>query len=224
MGTVTSGLFRWLRGGASPAAPVVSDNSSSNSTQLVRHSTGLGEIMKVISAKEGLSILDLGATSPQNIMKLTEMGHRVASEDLLLASIDPTVVGKDEKGKPVCDVERFLAQNLKYDDAQFDAVLCWDVPDYLPEPLVKPAIERLGMALKPGGSLLAFFHTEGSGMETAYYRFHIAGADQLDMKRGPHYPLQRIFHNRHIEKLFKDYHGLRFFLARDQVREVMVKR
>jgi len=220
---MTQNWFRWLRGEQNVSTTAL--HSEENSVHpLVRHSTGLGELDKFISSGTQLSVLDLGATSPQNIMLLTGKGHRVASEDVLLASLDPAVVSKDTTGKITVNLEPFLAGNLQFQEGQFDAVLCWDVPDYMPEPLVRPMIERLHAALKPGGQLLAFFHTEGQGHETAYYRYHIAGKDRLDMKRGPQYPLQRVFHNRHIEKLFKDFNGLKFFLARDHVREVLVTR
>jgi SAM-dependent methyltransferase len=224
MASMTQGLFKWLRGSQPSAAQAPLMDASLAAVPQTRHSTGLGELMKVISGAEGLNILDLGSTSPQNIMRLTGMGHRVANEDVLLASLDNSVVSKDEKGNVIVNVDAFLCANLQYHEGQFDAILCWDVPDYLPEPLVKPMFERLHSSLKPGGHLLAFFHVEGQSSETAYYRYHIAGKDELDRKRGPQYPLQRIFHNRHIEKLFKGYGGLKFFLARDHVREVLVTR
>jgi hypothetical protein len=36
--------------------------------------------------------------------------------------------------------------------------------------------------------------------------------------------LQRVFNNRHIENLFRDFASIKFFLARDNVREVLVVR
>jgi len=223
MESMTQYWLRWFRGELNVPAPVLHPAENSVHLQL-RHSTGLSELDKFISSGAQLSVLDMGATSSQNILRLTGMGHRVASEDVLLASLDPAVVSKDAKGKTTVNIEPFLTGNLQFHEGQFDAVLCWDVPDYMPEPLVRPMIECLHHALKPGGQLLAFFHTEGQGTETAYYRYHISGTDRLEMKRGPQYPLQRVFHNRHIEKLFKDFNGLKFFLARDHVREVLVTR
>src|SRR5205085_6463610 len=109
-------------------------------------------------------------------------------------------------------VERFLKENLKYGNQQLDAVICWDVPDYLPEDLVRPLIERLSEALKPGGVLLAFFHTKDAGPDAPFFRYHIAGTDTLELQRGPQFQLQRVFNNRHIENLFKQYSSLKFFL------------
>ena len=36
--------------------------------------------------------------------------------------------------------------------------------------------------------------------------------------------LQRVFNNRHIETLFRDFASVKFFLARDNIREVLVVR
>ena len=60
--------------------------------------------------------------------------------------------------------------------AQFDIVLCWNLADYLDESLVKPVVGRLWSLLKPGGMLLAFFHTQEAGPDAPCYRYHIVGA------------------------------------------------
>lgn len=138
--------------------------------------------------------------------------------------MDPVLAITAEDGKASADSARFLAGNLAYDAAQFDAVLCWDVPDYLHEALVKPLVERLHKIMRPGGVLLAFFHTRDAGPEAPYHRYHLVGPDTLELQRGPRFRLQRVFNNRHIENLFHDYKSLKFFLARDNVREVLVVR
>jgi hypothetical protein len=38
------------------------------------------------------------------------------------------------------------------------------------------------------------------------------------------FTLQRVFNNRHIENLFRDFASIKFFLSRDNVREVLVVR
>ncbi len=179
-------------------------------------------------------MLDMGATSPGNISFLTGRGHKNYSEDLLRSSLDPEMRGPDEDGKPVLDSKKFLDENLAYPNAHFDVVLCWNLPDYLEESLVKPTIDRLWSVMKPGGILLAFFHTRDAGPDSTCYRYHVTGADTLEMqevkfaaagrseKQSPR--LQRVFNNRHIETLFRDFASIKFFLARDSIREVLVVR
>ena len=190
-----------------------------------------------------MCILDLGATSPANIRYFTERSHKMYSEDLLTASTDPALVTKDEQGNVALDSRQFLEDNLVYPAAQFDVVLCWNLPDYLDESLVKPVVGRLWSVLKPGGMLLAFFHTRDAGPDAPCYRYHVMGPDVLDMqpivpqrevRRGPTgaihravapgFRLQRVFNNRHIENLFRDFASIKFFLSRDNIREVLVIR
>jgi hypothetical protein len=198
-----------------------------------RHSTAFKEFMRSLGKQEELSFLDLGATSATNISLLTGQGHKLRTEDLLGTSFDPDYYVAGEEGKKALDVDRFLKENLQFRGQQFDAVFFWDIADYLPEPLVKPVIEKIFVSMKPGAILLAFFHTKDAGPDAPYSRYHIVGEDSLDLqplmvKNGTGgaslVKLQRVFNNRHIENLFHDYASLKFFLARDAMREVLVLR
>lgn len=191
------------------------------SSRVSRRSSGLQEFTRLIKTDEVLTLLDLGPTSASNITYLTGLGHKLHSEDVLEAAADPSYRTNAPDGSVAVDVERFLKENLVFGEKKFDAVLCWDIPDYLPEPLVKPMIERLHSVLKPGGMVLGFFHTRDAGPNAPYCRYHIAGADVLDMQPVDHFRLQRVFNNRHIETLFQSFKSLKFFLARDYLREVL---
>jgi SAM-dependent methyltransferase len=219
-------LFRNSSGATVP-------NQNAQPLRLTRCSNGLGEVAKVLAQQESLCILDLGSTSANNIRYFTERGHKIYSEDLLEASTDPALSTTDEQGKPALDSKRFLAENLMYPSAQFDIVLCWNFPDYLDESLVKPVVEKLWSVLKPGGLLLAFFHTREAGPDAVCYRYHVMGGDNLEMqpielkkhgRGGSVIRLQRVFNNRHIENLFRDFSSIKFFLSRDNIREVLVVR
>jgi SAM-dependent methyltransferase len=222
MASVTQNFFRLFRGDNERSGALAGEAVAE--ARAKRHSSGLAEFTKLLAGQENLCILDLGPTSPQNIAHLTGLGHRVYNEDVLLASMDPSFVAKNEDGSTTVDLENFLKENLKYNGQQFDAVLAWDIPDYLHESLVKAMIERVAAVMKPGGVLLAYFHTRDAGPDAPYYRYNIAGKDSLDLQRGPQFRLQRVFNNRHIENLFRDYSNIKFFLARDNVREVLVVR
>jgi SAM-dependent methyltransferase len=206
--------------------------------RLTRRSSAVAELSRILKSEETLCVLDIGATSASNIRFFTERGHRIYSQDLLEASADPSLVGKDEQGQPVIDSKRFLEENLAYPNAHFDLVFCWNLPDYMDESLVKPVVARLWSVMKPGAMLLVFFHTREAGPDAPYYRYHLTGTDMLEMhtlnsKRDPkrnqspahkNFTLQRVFNNRHIENLFRDFSSIKFFLSRDNIREVLVVR
>jgi SAM-dependent methyltransferase len=208
-------------------------SATQTAARLGRKSSGLGEIAKLFSSEDPLCILDLGSTSASNIRFLTERGHKIYSEDLLEASADPSLSTRDEQGNPALDSKRFVAENLAYPSAHFDIVFCWNLADYLDEGLVKPVVGKLWSSLKPGGLLLAFFHTREAGPDAVCYRYHIVGGDALEMqpieprrhgRNGAGVRLQRVFNNRHIENLFRDFTSIKFFLSRDNIREVLVVR
>jgi SAM-dependent methyltransferase len=228
MALVSENVMKLFRGSGQSSAPVVPQ-------KLNRRSSGMAEISRLLNSQEALCVLDLGSTSASNIQFLTEKGHKNYSEDLLRASLDPTLRVKDEAGNWATDGKRFLDENLTYGNALFDIVLCWNLPDYMEESLVKPAVDRLWSVMKPGGLLLAFFHTRDAGPDAPCYRFHITATDMLEMQEiklpavnrkddKNSLRLQRVFNNRHIENLFRDFASIKFFLARDNIREVLVVR
>jgi SAM-dependent methyltransferase len=210
-------VFDFFRRGSAAAA-------EPSAARISRRSSGLAEFTKLLAGKEDLTILDLGPTSPQNIRHITELGHRIYNEDVLACSHEPEFQRRLEDGTKSVDAALFLKQNLKYSAAQFDAVLCWDVPDYLNESLVKPLIDHLAVITKPGSVLLAYFHTKDAGGDVPHYRYNIAGNGMLELQRGPDFKLQRAFNNRHIENLFREFTSMKFFLSRDNIREVLVVR
>ena len=218
--------MRWFRGADSSQGK--SEESGKAASRTSRRCIGLGEFMSSLAGagEEKPCVLDLGPTSPANIAFLTEMGVRVFNEDILRESQDPGYQVKQEDGSTQLDAARFFSENLDYPAGRFDAVLFWDVADYLPESLVKPLVERLETMLKAKGSLLAFFHTKDAGAESLYSRHHIVQRDMLELEpvAPPGFRLQRIFNNRHIENLFKDFASRKFFLGRDNIREVLMVR
>jgi len=234
MSSVSENVMKFFRSSSKPAA------AAAVPQKRTRRSSGMAEISRLLNSnsnsEEGLCVLDLGSTSANNIRFFTDKGHKNYSEDLLRSSLDPALRIQDSAGKWVVDSKTFISENLVYENAQFDVVLCWNLPDYMEESLVKPTIDRLWSVMKPGGLLLAFFHTRDAGPDSICYRYHVTGTDVLEMQEVKFAPpgrpesdkqsprLQRVFNNRHIENLFRDFASIKFFLARDAIREVLVVR
>jgi SAM-dependent methyltransferase len=215
------GIFRNLFGGSK--TPVSASQESA--ARIPRRSTGFNHFTQAILRPDGQKVLDLGPTSSSNIHFVTELGHKVYNDDVLAAAnASRFVIPGAEEGSTTVDVERFLAEEMQYEAESFDAVLLWDVCDYLPEPLVKPVVERIYQITKPRGALLAFFHTRDAGSEAPYFRYHIKNQETLELQQGPHFQLQRVFQNRHIENLFHDYTSIKFFLGKENIREVLLVR
>ena len=219
-------IFSKLFGGGASQSQAGADAAGQ---KVARRSNGMAELTRYNQREGSCSVLDLGPTSPANITYFTNMGARSYTGDVLRSSQNPEYMVKNSDGQMVVDPDKFLAENLEFDSGSFDAVLCWDTPDYMNEALVKPVVQRLHKVMKPGGLLLAFFHTKDAGADAPFYRYNIAGADTLEMQRVPNssnnaFRLQRVFNNRHIENLFHDFGSIKFFLGRDNIREVMIVR
>ncbi len=193
--------------------------------KIPRHSGGWAALRKRLQTEPGLRVIDAGATSPTNINYLTSLGHSIFLADPVYDACSGNwQSGVDTEGQPLWNIQGFLDQTLQFADRKFDVVLLWTTLDYLPEPFVVPVVDHLFSAMNPGGQVLAFFHTRNKGEETAYCRFHVTEDDEVQMQPAQPFPLQRVFTNRSIERLFSRWSGFRQFLAKDSVSEVIITR
>ena len=190
-----------------------------------RHSNGLEQFFGQIKGERGLRILDLSGASQANIAFITNLGHKLSSEDLL-QSLDLAFGKGDFFGNQSAPLlmQSFLEHNLSFPDNHFDGVLAWDVLEYLGPELLKAAVERLARIMKPRSYLLALFHAEERAETIPAFYYRISDASTLLLSlRQVRRPAQ-FFNNRAVEKLFQSFEAVKFFLTRDALREVIVKR
>jgi hypothetical protein len=190
-----------------------------------RHSGGWAALRKRLDTSSPLQAIDIGYPSPSNVHYLTGLGHNVYVTDLVRDACSGNwQTGVDEDGKPVWNVEGFLEQALDFAGRKFDVVLLWTALDYLPEAFVAPVVAHLFEATNPDGMVLAFFHIQTKGIETAHCRYHVTPGDEVELQIAQQFPIQRAFSNRGIERLFAAWSGYRQFLAKDGVSEVIITR
>jgi hypothetical protein len=194
--------------------------------RIPRHSSGWSAMLKHLKSEEGLRVLDIGPTSPSNINFLTGLGHSVYMADIVSETHrGEWIKAANEDGSPAeIDIEAFLNQNLDYSGRKFDVVLLWTTLDYLPEAVLQPTIARLHASLNEHGRLLAFFHTKLDPPQPIFYRYHITDGEVVEMQESERLPLRQMSTNRKIEKLFSAYESCKFFLAKDNLCEVIVTR
>jgi hypothetical protein len=190
--------------------------------RIPRHSTGWAAMLKHLKEEESLQLLDIGPTSATNINLLTGLGHSLYMSDLVIAAHDEEWSGRLASEEP--PIEDFLDQNLDFGGRNFDAILLWTTLDYLPETLSAPVIARLHASLNPHGRMLAFFHTKLADDERVFYRHHVTETDNVEMQEARKLPLSRVYNTRNIERLFSAYGNCKFFLAKDNLAEVIVTR
>jgi len=190
-----------------------------------RNSSGWRDILKYLKETESLRVLDFGATSSHNINYLTGMGHSVYMANVVQDAARPEWRKPlEEGGAAQFDVTGFVEANLNFSGRDFDVVLLWDTADYLPAEVVPALFEKLHEVLRPNGRLLAFFQGTAPSPQTPFARYQLTDSDQLLLLASGAFPFQQSYQTRQIEKFLKGYASHRFFLGKDNIREVIAVR
>ncbi len=215
-------------GGAPASGPASTSRSRLFQTHAevvsTRSSRGLEQFFGHIRGEAGLSLLDLGGADQQNIDFITSLGHRVTTQSFL-QTLDETF-GSEELSEQanVGRIEYFLDQALNFPEYNFDGVLVWDVLQYLSPPLLNATLDRLYRTLRPGSYLLAFFHANDKIADVPACHFSIQDSSTLLLSQHGTRRQAQSFNNRNLEKLFVNFESVKFFLTRESLREVIVRR
>jgi 2-polyprenyl-3-methyl-5-hydroxy-6-metoxy-1,4-benzoquinol methylase len=195
-----------------------------------RLSNGLKEFLWNLDGLGRGTLLDLGPAWQTTLTFFIERGFRVTSDDILrdwsqfLAEADakakenPTPESYAER-TPEARAKRFLEENLQYPASSFDALLLWDVLDYLEPSLAKLMISQLTDLLRPGGVVFAMFHSK---KPAGFQRYRVADTSTLQvLSAKPIFPAQKVYQNREIQELFGRFRSMKTFVSRDQLRETL---
>ena len=190
-----------------------------------RHSHGLDQFCASLEERPGLSILDLAGANQATISFLTNYGHRLYSDDFV-HQLDQCFGDGDfyENQANPLKVGHFMDVALGFPEQQFDGALVWDTLQFLAPPLLQTVVQKFQRVLRPGSSMLAFFHAEERLDSIPTYSYRIADHRTILLQpKGRRRPAQ-FFNNRSLEKLFQEFESVKFFLTRDHLREVLVRR
>jgi hypothetical protein len=219
-------------GSQSPTAvaPAASTGSTRAPEQHVatRVSNGLKEFLWNLDGLGRGTLLDLGPAWQTTLNFFIERGFRVSSEDVLrgwksFLDEDEGRLREDPNYRDKVDLtpdgraQRFLKSNLQYAPASFDAVLLWDVFDYLDPAMTKQTIACLTELLRPAGIVFAMFHSK---KPEGFQRYRVADSNTLQVIPSSIVtPPQKVYQNREIQDLFSHYRTMKSFVGRDQLRE-----
>ena len=194
--------------------------------RIPRHSTGWSAMLKYLKEGESLRVLDIGPTSPSNINFLTGLGHSLYMADIVTEANRGGWLKPPSEDAPLteADVNAFFDQHMGFGGRLFEVILLWTTLDYLPEALLVPLVNRLHASLQPGGRILAFFHIKTASPDSVFYRYHVTEGDTVEMQEAQRLAVCQVLTNRKIEKLFSAFEGCKFYLAKDNVYEVIVNR
>src|SRR5215475_3282288 len=215
--------------GASPVAAVGATRPPEAAEQSAnRVSNGPKEFLWNLDGLGRGTLLDLGPAWQTTLNFFIERGFRVTSDDLLRSWKDfmaeEEVRLKNAASSsdnldltPAGRAARFVQQNLQYPAASFDAVLLWDILDYLEPAVAKQSVACLTEFLRPGGIVFAMFHSK---KPEGFQRYRVADSSTLQVIGAtPLCPAQRVYQNREIQDLFNRFRTVKSFVGRDQLRE-----
>lgn len=191
-----------------------------------RQSSGFDQFCSFLQQSHDLSVLDMSGLSQANITFVTGYGHKISSDDIIGTMGE--CFGKDflENQGAASNAQRFLDQTLTFPDSSFDAILAWDALQFLRPPLVEQAVGQLLRVLRPGGLMLVFFNANEKALTLPIYSYRIQDSRTIVQvpRAGMTAQRSQYFNNRALEKLFERASSIKFFLTRDHLRELIVRR
>jgi hypothetical protein len=193
-------------------------------------SNGLKEFLWLITDSGQGKILDLGAVFQSTVMFFIEKGFRLSTEDLLRSWKEFLVAEEEnlrnatvgDEGARVSQgmlAGKFLDTALQYPEDNFHGVLAWDLFDYLDAELLPRVMERIFTLMRPGGAVLASFHSRAP---ERFHRYKIIDSQNIELVPAPTLAVHaRVFQNREILDIFGKFRSSKTFVGRDQVREAL---
>jgi hypothetical protein len=196
-----------------------------NVAQDARRSHGLQALVAQFAAATGLYVLDLGGPIQANINFVTSAGHRLYIDDLLQA-YEYFFSAKEQSEHDFRSgrIEEFIDSVLDFPNQSADIVFVWDRLQFLPTQVAEALVARLHRILSAEGAMLGLFRTESGLTERPPYSAHILDGQTLLLQERQRKRALESFTPRTIQKLFQEYREVRFFVGRESLQEVLIRR
>ncbi len=199
---------------------------SRDPSSALRQSSAVQEFLESVRDQIGLTVLDFSGSCEQNVAFITGLGHRLYADSLPKAVENIFGLGGDEDPRISSPdrIQDFLRSSLNHEPASVDAVLLWDGLEWLSPDAQRAVVNRLYEILRPGGTAFVIFHTDSAAEAVPVHHYKLHDQQSLLVMDTGRNRQHRLFTNRNIEMLFERFTSVKFFLSRDQIREVLVRR
>lgn len=189
------------------------------SAETVYASKILASFLSLLFARPAAEVVDLGPVIGSNVAFLGErIGCKIHVEDLY-ADVDRHI-----RQDALDRLPAFLSGRFSLTDASIDAVLGWDIFDYLPPPAAIALAREMLRILRPGGLLLAFFCGRGSD-DRRYTKYFIEDGAHLRCRFYPSAGVRRwVLENRDIGLMFTGLELWDSVLLKSGAREVLFRK
>jgi SAM-dependent methyltransferase len=190
-----------------------------SSEDVIRPSRALGRVLELMAPVPFPVLVDLGPVTGSNVSFLGErLACRLHLEDLF-SDVDRLV-----RPGAAQDVRAMLANALSYEADSVDAVLAWDLFDYLAPEEASTLVGRIARVLRPGGLVMALFTTVVFD-RAVYRKYIIEDAEHLRHRWLPYgRPPQRALLGGEVERLFAPLEVTESYLLTHHQRETLLRR
>ena len=224
-GRLTGLVSRFGRPGARPengngSVVVEPHPAAAVAVEPVHSSKTLAQFLSMVSQRPAAELVDLGPVIGSNISFLDD---RVGCSKIHVEDLYRDIDRHAREGT-LEQFGEFLGTRFPTRTRSADAVLCWDVFDYLAPPAAAALADKVKRMLRPHGLMLAFFGARASD-DTRYTRYCIEDESHLRARYYPSAcPRRWVLQNRDINFLFA---GLEIFdslLLKSGVREILFRK
>lgn len=206
-------------------APITLDAASSRPPETgseLHASHALPKLARRLRCSDHPGVLDLGTVVGSNLQFFIDLGCKITADDLLrpVETVLPPDAGPSPDGwkAPV-------APRLEYPDESFDAVLVWDLFDFLAPADARVLARDLRRIVRPSGIVMAYFTSRETERREPTRRFRVAGPDRMEWTRiGTARTLRHVYQNRDIERMFEGFRTHTAVFLQNGTREMLLER
>ena len=187
--------------------------------ELVFATKALRKFLTYLTSRQLPVLLDLGPVVGSNVSLFGEhFGCKIFVEDIFADLDRHTREGKLDA------LPAFLKARFPQADGSVDAVLCWDIIDYMDRRAAQELAGQLTRVLRPEGALLGFFGT-AQPRDARYTKYIIV--DEVSLKHRSYAAprgRQAVLLNRDIIRLFAGLRVSDSFLLQNNLREILFRK
>ena len=210
-------MFGW---GARKESGVPESAPHSTVTESLHGSKALPKFLAAARLRDAPFVLDLGPVVGPNVSFLGEqLSCRIQIADLY---VDVDACAKRGSTEGLSDA--LLARIREAAPSGVDAILCWDLFDYLERPVGRALGETLAGLLHPKGVLHAYFGSTAAQL-THQTRFIIQSETGIKWRQAPATPVTRtVWQTGELNRLFPGLSTVESVLLANKTREILLRK
>jgi SAM-dependent methyltransferase len=200
--------------------PLEAPPRPASSNDPVVASRAFPKLLASLNGRDYMTFVDVGPAIGSNLEFFAQRTACKFFIDDLFAEVEAHArAGTRER------LAEILPGRLTQPDASVDAILCWDIFDFLDKASSQGLARELVRILKPGGILFGLFANQAGTQKTHYTRFVIEDESHFRHRTAPATPVPcQVLPNRDIIRLFDGLLVSDSFLLLTHTREIVFRK